>query len=155
MSTSITVEAVPKYGAITALLTSARSSKIREALNKQTTSRSLGEGSWVAAIRGLEDWVHTQRNGTPPGQLTAKKPEPKPAPTPVQAPAPALPETPTRPLAGQKKELRRPVPIEEVMEEAAARQEETMRRHEEEMLMSASRTPVIHGRRPGALRRSP
>jgi kinetochore protein Spc7/SPC105 len=147
MSTSTTVETIPKYGSITGRVNGTRSSKVREALNKQTTSRSIGDGSWVAAVRWFEDWVHTQKRDKPQEHQSAKKPEPKPAP--------AQPETPPRPPVGQKKELKRPVPIEEVMEEVAARQEETMRRHEGETLTSASKTSATHGRRPGALRRSP
>ena len=156
MSPSVTVAAMPKYGSIATLLTGARASKVCEALNKQATSRSLGEGAWVTAVRGFGDWVHAQKKCKPQDQASAR-PEPKCAPEdiPASVSAPAQAETPPPAPFGPKRELKRPVPIEEVMGEAAARQEETMRRQEEETLMSATKTPAAYGRRPGALRRSP
>ncbi len=151
----IMVEATPTYGSITALLAGAKASKVREALNKQTTSKAIGEGAWVAAVRGLEHWVEVQKKDTNKGNQNAKKAVLKP--TPASVPVATVPQvdTPTPAPSVQKRALRKPVPMEEVMEEAAARQEELRRQEEEEMLMSASKTPAAHGRRPGALRRSP
>jgi kinetochore protein Spc7/SPC105 len=156
ISTSIAVNAVPKYGSVTALLTGAKASKVHDALNKHAASKAVGEGACFGAIRGLEDWISLQTKTTANNQeqQQPKKAPPKPAaaPTPLAAPKPA--ETPTPAPALPKKELKKPVPIEEVLEEAAARQEE-IRRQGEEMLMSATKTPAPPGRRPGALRRSP
>jgi kinetochore protein Spc7/SPC105 len=155
ISTSLTAEAVPKYGSITALLTGGKASKVRGALNRHATSREVGEGAWAAAIRGLEDWFSHQEAETNKVHQSAKKPATKP--TPAKIPSSTVPQldTPTPAPAVQKKELKKPVPLEEVMEEAAARQEELRRQEEEVLLMSATKTPGGHGRRPGALRRSP
>lgn len=160
LSTSVVVEAMPRYGSITTLLTGAKACKVEEALNKQATSKRLGAGAWVAAIRGLEEWVKLQRKETSKGPPSVKTPAIQPAPAPAPGPAPvsiaSQVDTPTPAPTIAKKELRKPVPMDEVMEEAAARQEEQLRRQEEEvMLMSASKTPAAYGRRPGALRRSP
>jgi kinetochore protein Spc7/SPC105 len=161
VSTNVTAEATPRYGSITASLTGSKASKICEALNKQANSKAIGDGAWVAAVRGLEDWVNLQKKGTNKVdenvEKEAAKPKPKPAPATLPiATAPQV-DTPTPAPTAQKKELKKPVPMEEVMEEAAARQEELRRREEEEemLLMSATKTPAAHGRRPGALRRSP
>lgn len=172
LSASVTVEALPRYGSVTGFLSgAARASKVREALNRQATCRALGDGGWLSAVRGFEDWILAQKKGKALAkeqeqeqEQQAAKPDPtKSAPArvpPAAVAAPAIPaavETPTpaAPLAPPKKELKRPVPIEEVMGEAAARQEEMMRRHEEEVPRSATKTPAGLGRRQGALRRSP
>ena len=155
--TSVVVDAMPKYGSVATYLTGGKALKIREALNKQATSKEIGEGAWVAAVRGLEEWFNLQKE-TKKGHQGANKPaaEPTPVTVPVPIPVPTAPEivTPVRAPSVQKKELKRPVPMEEVMEEAAARQEELRRQEEEELLLSATKTPAAHGRRPGALRRS-
>lgn len=159
VSINVMVEAAPKYGSITALLKGSKASKICEALNKQASSKTLGEGAWISAVRGLEDWVNLQKEAKKEPRETKK-----PAPNTTSEPAPlsSVPQvtTPTPAPITQKKELKKPVPMEEVMEEAAARRQEHRRQEEagegmEEILMSATKTPGGHGRRPGALRRSP
>jgi Spc7 kinetochore protein/Knl1 RWD C-terminal domain/MELT motif len=163
ISTSVSVEATPRYGSVTALLAGAKASKIREALNKQTNSKAIGQRAWVAAVRGLDEWVTAQMDSRKDVKEeikkdTTKEREKTPTPASIPAPESTAPEvsTPTRAPKTQKKELKRPVPMEEVMEEAAARQEDVRKLEEEELLlMSAGKTPLKHGRRPGALRRSP
>ncbi|KAF7513821.1 hypothetical protein GJ744_007872 [Endocarpon pusillum] len=175
LSSSVVVEATPRYGPVTGLLSGSKTSKVREALNKQARSKEVGDGAWVTAVRGLEDWVNLQKKETNEGPQNAKKAACKPTAKsePASIPASTAPQMDAAPAAAlvSKKGLKRPVPIEEVMEEAAARQDEVRRqeaedvlRHQEELrrqeeeemlLMSASKTPPRPGRRPGALRRSP
>jgi Spc7 kinetochore protein/Knl1 RWD C-terminal domain len=172
ISTSLEVEAIPKWGFIDSLLASGgKASKVREALNKQSNSKSIGGGAWADAVRALYAWVTAHKGSVKDGDKETKLEKEKsqtPAPMPVlkEAAAPAAPalapapapevSTPTRAPVTQKKGLKRPVPMEELIEEAAARKEEVRKMEEEELLlMSAGRTPTARGRRPGALRRSP
>jgi Spc7 kinetochore protein/Knl1 RWD C-terminal domain len=175
ISTSLQVEALPKWGFVEGLLAGGgKASKVREALNKQANSKSIGGGAWADAVWALDEWITSQKESFKDSEKEAKVEKEKsetemekeksetPASRPVlesAAPAaPAVPEvsTPTRAPVAQKRGLKRPVPMDEVMEEAAARKEEVRRLEEEEfLLMSAGKTPGAHGRRPGALRRSP
>lgn len=154
INSKVMVEAVPKYGSISALFAGAQASKVREALNKQVSLRTIGDGAWVAAVKGLEDWVNLQKSEPKKQHQNVKKPASKPTPAPVPVSIPAQDDTPMPAPAVPRKEFKKPVPVQEVIEDAAARQEE-LRRPEEEMLIAATKTPAGPGRRPGALRRSP
>ena len=59
--TTVTAKAV--YGPVVELLTGTRSTKVHQALGKETASKDLGTGAWVSAVKGFEHWisVHQQK----------------------------------------------------------------------------------------------
>ncbi|NJR31248.1 hypothetical protein HC762_00390 [bacterium] len=166
----ITVEAMAKYGSIATLLNGGKATKVREALNKQAGSKPIGEGGWAAAIRGLENWATSPKTESKQGYQSTIAGKPTHDSTTVTTASVLVSTTSpvekstltTEAAAGAvlpKKELKKPAPMVEIMEEAAARQEEARRQEKEqeevEMPISATKTPVARGRRPGALRRTP
>ena len=218
-SPQVDVEAIPRYGpVVSAQLHGAQMSQIQQVLNKQASSRPLGDGAWAAAARGLGDWLQQERKEQEEQQKTrtwtrkaaikstlekavqqlspektlpgmkaiASPPIHKTSSVDVETDSPTTIAAATNPTvasgaihatmtavptgSSQRKGLKRPVPMEEVMEEAAARQEEIsqirkQQQQEEDMtmtttntttmMMSTRKAPAAQGRRPGALRRSP
>ncbi|KIW80431.1 hypothetical protein Z517_07047 [Fonsecaea pedrosoi CBS 271.37] len=82
-STSVTANAI--YGSSVELLSGGKGRKVQHALGKEAESRSLGEGAFISAIHGFEEWLRVQdkaRSGTKVAVTTASAPEPEPEPEP-------------------------------------------------------------------------
>lgn len=59
-SATTSVTAAPVYGPLTSKMDASKIRKIQHALTKETETKSLGQDSWVSAVRGFEDWLQTQ-----------------------------------------------------------------------------------------------
>ncbi|OQU95765.1 hypothetical protein CLAIMM_01937 [Cladophialophora immunda] len=96
-STGVTAHAV--YGRCVELLSGGKGRKVQHALGKEAESRVLGEGAFVSAIHGFEEWLRGQdktRQATKKEEVvTASAPEPASSAVPSQATTTALPSTST------------------------------------------------------------
>ncbi|KAK5943090.1 hypothetical protein PMZ80_004095 [Knufia obscura] len=97
ISASTTVSATPIYGTTCTIMDASKTRKVQAALSKEVESKTLGEGSWLSAVRGFEEWLQAQ--------VQAKQQEAlKPKPTAKPQPRPASQE---QPVAPPKSEPRR------------------------------------------------
>jgi len=149
ISTSTSVSATPVYGPASTLMDTSKTKKVEHALSKEVESKTLGEGSWLSAVRGFEEWLQAQLQAkmqealkpkqtakAQPTPSVQEQPEPRRATTasPRRAPSQAstTPKHPPRsPLAPkttnsriQKKAL--PVPKKPVLSSLQQQQQESM-----------------------------
>ena len=149
ISTSTSVSATPVYGPASSIMDASRTRKVQHALSKEVESKTLGEGSWISAVRGFEEWLQAQVQAEQQEALKPKltiKAQPKPAsqeqpeprrattasPKRAQTLASTTPKHPPRsPLAPkttnsriQKKAL--PVPKKPVQLQLSSSQQESM-----------------------------
>ena len=61
MNITSSVVAKTVYGPVVDMLTSAKSTKVHQALAREIDSKDLGAGSWVGAVKGFEQWVAVQQ----------------------------------------------------------------------------------------------
>ena len=81
ISTSISVIATPVYGPASSIMDVSKTRKVQHALSKEVESKILGEGSWISAVRGFEEWLQAQihaKNQEPPKPKPIIKAQPKP-----------------------------------------------------------------------------
>lgn len=93
ISVSTNLTASPLYGPVTNLMDASKTRKVQNALSKEVESKKLGGGSWISAIRGLEEWLHAQ------AQSQAKQEVPKADAAAVQPstlPQPKVPRATTQ-----------------------------------------------------------
>lgn len=125
-STTVTASAV--YGTCMELLGGGKIQKIQNALGKEVGSRALGEGGWVKAVHGFQEWICNQEKAkeekpedglaskaalakAPPTVTAAPRPEPEPPSEPAPAPsspsasAPAATAATRSPLAPRRSPL--------------------------------------------------
>ena len=95
-STSVT--AAPIYGSSMELLGGSKGRKVQHALGKEVESRTLGEGTFVNAVHGIEHWLHGQELARQ--QKEKEKPE-EVTTVPVPAPVPSAPAPAVQPSAAQ------------------------------------------------------
>ena len=63
IGTRVSVDVKAIYGNVVALLEK-KGEKVLEALGKEIQRTEMGEGSWVGAVRGFEEWVGLQKGNT-------------------------------------------------------------------------------------------
>lgn len=73
-SVTTSVTATPIYGPATHVMDASKIRKIQHALSKEVESKSLGQGSWVSAIQGFEEWLQAQTKAKEEEEALKPKP---------------------------------------------------------------------------------
>ncbi len=93
---SSNVTANPKYGSVVEVLSGSKGRKVQHALTKEVESKTLGEGAFIHAIHGLEEWLRGQEQVR---QEAKSAEEATILAAPVLTPAPALTKDQQQPSA--------------------------------------------------------
>jgi hypothetical protein len=130
INTTSSVTARAFYGPAVEMLTGAKGTKVHQALAKEIESKELGNGAWLSAVKGFEQWVAVQQQKRTKGKQKDLEER--------------APLSPRRAPNVQKRHV--PVPV--IAEEEKENLSETD-------VASSEWMPVTPIKRVGALRRSP
>lgn len=72
-STSTSVTARPMYGVVKDIMDISRTRKVEQALAKELESSSLGDGAWLAAVKGFSDWLDSQVQARVQANVTQRR----------------------------------------------------------------------------------
>ncbi|ETI29212.1 hypothetical protein G647_01665 [Cladophialophora carrionii CBS 160.54] len=95
--TSTNVTASAMYGLAVGLISGSKGRKVQHALSKEVESRTLGEGAFLQAVQGFEEWLYGQEKANQEAQKEAKTEATTPAP--ATAPADVAPQSSSAPTS--------------------------------------------------------
>lgn len=95
---STSVNASPVYGEVVRILDSSRVRKVQTALAREVGSKKFGQGAWISAVRGFEQWLTAQaRASAAPRSKKSRTVSPSRTTVHATSPAQVLPAPPPPP----------------------------------------------------------
>lgn len=92
---STSVNASPVYGEVVRILDSSRVRKVQTALAREVGSKKFGQGAWISAVRGFEQWLTAQaRASAAPRSKKSRTVSPSRTTAHATSPAQVLPAPP-------------------------------------------------------------